>query len=133
MPLQPLRAGAIVGLPDGTSVAVAVADTPLLRARGLMFREAFGDVAGMLFVFERSGRHAFWMRHTPVPLDILWLDMHWTIGSIAVHASPCAVPPCPIYAPERPAKYALEAPAGFVQTHGLQVGDQVTITLTIDD
>src|SRR4051794_24517820 len=116
MPLQPLRADATVGLPNGISVEVAVADTPLLRGRGLMFRESFGAVAGLLFVFERSGRHAFWMRRTQLPLDILWLDLHWTIVSIAVHVPPCAVPPCPIYAPERPAKYALEAPAGFVET-----------------
>ena len=133
MPLQPLRAAATIGLPDGTSVEVAVADTPLLHSRGLMFRDRFDTVAGMLFVFDRTGWHAFWMRQTRLPLDILWLNAHWTIVSIAVHLPPCVTPPCPAYAPERPARYALEAPAGFVETHRLRVGDQIRVKLTNDE
>lgn len=44
------------------------------QRRGLMFRQQLEPDAGMLFLFERPKRRAFWMRNTSLPLDIGYFD-----------------------------------------------------------
>jgi hypothetical protein len=46
---------------DGTRIRAEVADTDEARARGLMFHGPVAEDTGMLFVFDRPGRYAFWM------------------------------------------------------------------------
>ncbi|MGJ3242963.1 MAG: DUF192 domain-containing protein [Opitutales bacterium] len=68
-------------LPDGPAsthaltlgdrtIRVELALTERERRRGLMFREALPPDTGMLFVFEQPGPRGFWMKNTPLPLDI---------------------------------------------------------------
>lgn len=116
-----------VALPSGVGLAVAVADTPRTRARGLMFRESLGDVEGLLFVFDADDRHAFWMRNTLLPLDIAWLDGTGRIVTIAADVQPCRLPPCPRFRPTMPARYALETAAGRLHTENVREGDLLTI------
>lgn len=40
------------------------------RQQGLMFREELGTEEGMLFVFEDAQRRSFYMKNTPIPLQI---------------------------------------------------------------
>ncbi|WP_052293164.1 DUF192 domain-containing protein [Coraliomargarita akajimensis] len=49
------------------------------RAKGLMFRESLNINHGMLFVFEKSGPRAFWMKNTLIPLDLAYLDHTGTV------------------------------------------------------
>ena len=42
-------------------VKAEVASTPQTRETGLMFRKSMPDTAGMLFVFDESAGHCFWM------------------------------------------------------------------------
>lgn len=49
-------------------VQLAVLDPEMQR--GLMERRELGRDDGMLFVYVRATRLSFWMRHTPLPLDI---------------------------------------------------------------
>ena len=44
------------------------------RARGLMGREDFGPGDAMLFVFPEERWLSFWMKGTPVSLDIVFFD-----------------------------------------------------------
>ena len=57
------------------SFLVEVADTPVLRERGLGSREQISPSQGMLFLFPDIGpdRHAFWMKGMRFPLDIAWI------------------------------------------------------------
>ena len=48
-------------------------DTPETRERGLMFRKGLGAGHGMLFVFDKTGEYAFWMKNMTFSIDILWL------------------------------------------------------------
>jgi len=91
--------------------------------RGLQFRESLDKNKGMLFVFAESRRHAFWMKDTLIPLDIIWLDYARRVVYIAPNIPPCPQDPCPSYSPERDALYVLEINAGVAQQLGLKPGD----------
>ncbi len=73
----------------GTAVfSVEVADTPAERSRGLQFREELPQTAGMLFLFEEPGPVTFWMKNTPLPLDMLFISKTGTVTGIYRNATP---------------------------------------------
>ncbi|OGI18432.1 MAG: hypothetical protein A3J06_03425 [Candidatus Moranbacteria bacterium RIFCSPLOWO2_02_FULL_48_19] len=43
------------------------------REKGLGGRESLCRTCAMLFVFEKPGRYAFWMKDMRFPIDIVWL------------------------------------------------------------
>lgn len=81
---------------------------------GMRGRGGFDDADGMLFDFGREvdpGRIAFVMGGVAFPLDIAWFDAAGRqvgAGTMSV----CAAEPCPQYRPDRPFRWAIEAPAG---------------------
>src|SRR5512136_1706981 len=112
-----------VFFPDGTRVAVEIADTDAIRQRGLMFRTSLTPNEGMIFVFPSVGSYPFWMKNTLIPLDMLWLDPRGRVVSIARSVPPCKADPCPSYPPDADALYVVEVVAGFATQHGVKVGD----------
>ncbi|AOL24636.1 hypothetical protein Ga0102493_11504 [Erythrobacter litoralis] len=59
-----------------------VADTPQAQARGMMFRTEMGDDEAMLFPSERPAQRNFWMKNTPLPLDIIFIGVDGRISNI---------------------------------------------------
>lgn len=112
----------IIG-PDETarSFRVEVARTDRERQRGLMGRTELAHDEGMLFLFpEITGEPLqFWMKNTPLPLDILFFDLETRLVSVAM-MEPCIDDPCPFYRSTAPAQYALEVPAGVIAALGLR-------------
>lgn len=90
---------------------VAVADDPDEMAQGLMGVEDFGDLDGMLFAFEPESFTGFWMKDSPVPLDIAFFDRDGILVD-ALTMEPCDEDPCPVYLASGPFAWALETPAG---------------------
>jgi uncharacterized membrane protein (UPF0127 family) len=92
---------------------LAIADSPGLRATGLMGVEDLGDLDGMLFFWRHEALGGFWMKDTLIPLDIVWFDAD---GAMVGRASmvPCTATPCPRYEPDGDAdyRYAIEANPG---------------------
>lgn len=92
---------------------LAIADSPGLRATGLMGVTDLGDLDGMLFYWRHHADGGFWMKDTLIPLDIVWFDIE---GIPVGRASmiPCESDPCPTYSPEGEVdyRYALEANPG---------------------
>lgn len=115
--------------PTGTRIQAELADTPQKRSRGLMFREKLAPDAGMLFVFEEAGEWSFWMKNTPVALDILWIGPDKRIVYIEENIPLCRQDPCPEYKPGKDALYALELPAGSVKREKLTKGMKLTFDL----
>jgi len=99
---------------------VMVADTPDLRALGLMNVTDLGPWAGMVFEWDEPTDGGFWMRNTLIPLTVYWLDQHGAIVGIA-DMVPC--PPeeedCPHWRPGTAYVTALEVPAGMGQQLGI--------------
>ena len=119
---------AVAVVPSGREFSLEVAADPESRARGYMFREKVAPNEGMLFLFEESDRHGFWMKNCLASLDIVWLDAAMRVVHVARSQKPCPIGgPCPLIEPDRPARYVIEFAAGTAASEGLEVGDPVAI------
>ena len=67
---------------------VFLATSPEQRAKGLMHVEQLAPDAGMLFFFEVSRRLSFYMKNTPLPLDMLFIDSDGRVINIAENTTP---------------------------------------------
>ena len=77
---------------------------------------------GMLFVFEREAMHAFYMKNTEFPLDLLFIKEDLTLASFQENAQPFDEKGL---SSKVPVKYVLEVNAGSVRQWGLEVGDRI--------
>lgn len=100
---------------------VEVAATPQQRERGLMGRSRLPENGGMLFVFDDAGRHCFWMRNTPLPLSIAFIDDAGRIASLADMQPHTET----LHCPATEIRYALEIPQGGFRQRGIASGMQV--------
>lgn len=105
-------------------VSVEIADTPQKRSFGLMYRKDLPQSHGMLFLFPREAPLSFWMKNTPLPLDIIYINAARTVVSIAANTTPFSEEPLPSAGP---AQFVLEVNAGFCQKHGIIVGARVDL------
>ena len=109
----------VINLNAGIHVIRAeVANTFETRARGLMYREALGPNQGMLFVFTSPEQHCMWMKNTPLPLSVAFIDEAGEVVSVSEMAphtenSHCAA---------RPARFALEMSKGWFASKGIRAG-----------
>ena len=101
--------------------SIEVADDPVERERGLMFRRSMGDDHGMLFVFPGEGEIAFWMKNTPMPLDMVFIDGDGEIQAIK-RGEPFSTANV---SPAAPVQFVLELKAGTAGKAGIEAGDKV--------
>lgn len=98
-----------------------VARTPQDQAQGLMFRTKLGPNEAM--IFPRQGDVAsFWMKNTPLPLDIIFIGRDRTIMNIAAQTVPYSLDS--VFA-DGPTSAVLEIPGGRAQELGISPGDRV--------
>ena len=107
--------------------SVELAMTPEEREKGLMFRKNLDSDKGMLFIFDKEGKHGFWMKNTLIPLDIIWINNDREVVFINEKTQPCKENDCPIIKPTKDAKYVLEINEGLSEKNGLSVGNKVYI------
>lgn len=108
--------------PDGSVAAqlvVEIAETPTDRAKGLMGRRLADFTGGMIFLFERAEPQVFWMRNTPDPLDIIFIDAANRVLNIAAHTTPMSDRQ---YASAGSAQMVVETKAGFADRFGIHTG-----------
>ena len=94
-----------------------------------MYRTSLGQKEGMIFYFDETAYHPFWMYNTRIPLTVIFLDEGLSIVDIR-NMWPCLeknADLCPVYAPSAPVRYAIEVNQGFVAKYGIKIGDRVTI------
>ncbi|MBI1909496.1 MAG: DUF192 domain-containing protein [Deltaproteobacteria bacterium] len=108
------------------TVTVEVADTDAKRSQGLMSRTSLAADAGMLFVFDQDVAETFWMKDTPLPLDIIFIGSDLKIISIAKNTTPFSEA---LISADAPYRYALEVNAGFSESHQITVGNGIVLNL----
>lgn len=106
----------------GHALKVEVAATIEQRMKGLMFREKLGANDGMLFVFDEPGYHAMWMKNTPLPLSVAFVDGAGAILNI-LDMEPHTLDQ---HAAAGPAVYAIETNKGWFARRGIKAGDKIT-------
>ena len=116
--------------PSGAVFRLEIADDDESRRLGYMFREHVGADEGMLFIFDRPGQHAIWMKNCKVSLDLIWLDEKGRVVEIVHDQPPCPDDgPCPNAFPMRLATYVLEVAGGTARREGLKLDDSITLYL----
>jgi len=122
VPLPALSQLPVMNLNAGIHVIRAeVANTFETRARGLMYRESLESNQGMLFVFPQIERHCMWMKNTPLPLSVAFIDEGGEVVSISemlphTENSHCAA---------RSARFALEMSKGWFAGKGIRAGAKI--------
>lgn len=108
---------------ETATLQVEVASTRAQRERGLMERESMPDDHGMLFLFEEDVSLGFWMKNTPLPLTIAYIDSTGEILEMRDGQPRDET----ILRPSQPYRYALEVNQGWFERNGFAPGDQVTL------
>ncbi len=113
---------------NGSRLRAMVADTPVKRMLGLMYRPSIKDDAGMLFIFAREGYHSLWMKNMRFDIDVLWLDRSLKIVDMKERLRPCgSLLGCRTYSPMRPALYVLEGKSGLISAKRLKKGMRLSM------
>ena len=103
-------------------VRVEVARTPDQRAHGLMFRERLDADAGMIFLFDNDDDHTFWMKNTPLPLDMIFITSSLAVAGVVESTVPFSTE---TRSCGQQARFVLEVNAGFAARHGITAGTRV--------
>ena len=93
------------------------------RNYGFMNGKNIPDGTGMLFVFERDQILSFWMKDTPHPLSIAYIDSKGKIRNIFdmnPYSRDSIISTVSV-------RYALEVPQGWYKKNGITAGDTVVI------
>ena len=107
--------------PGGAAVTyyLELAATPEDRQDGLMYRTDLPQTGGMLFAWPEERPRSFWMKNTPLSLDILFFSEDRILVSAHLATRP--------YSEARlrsgtPAQYVVELRAGQAEAKGLDIG-----------
>tara|TARA_A100001011_G_scaffold186168_1_gene194805 strand:+ start:1300 stop:1734 length:435 start_codon:yes stop_codon:yes gene_type:complete len=101
---------------------VELADDDLERSVGLMWRSDLNDNEGMLFKWNNSKIRKFWMKNTPLSLDIIFINEDKIITNIAHKTTPFSLIEINSIFPSR---YVLEVIGGKCKKLKINIGDKV--------
>ena len=105
------------------TVSAEIAEKTEDRNHGFMERKTIPEGPGMLFIFERDQILSFWMKNTPHPLSIAYIDSKGKIRDI-YDMTPYSLSSIISTVSVR---YALEVPQGWYKKNGITVGDTVVL------
>lgn len=109
----------------GIPLQLTIRATPAERSQGYMGVRDIPDGTGMVFLWPEPTSVSFWMKDTPLPLEVVFFDEQQVILDIVamqpndetIHAAP------------QPVQMAVEVPQGHFARYGIKAGDQCTLTL----
>ncbi|MBD2842832.1 DUF192 domain-containing protein [Erythrobacter sp. KMU-140] len=105
---------------------VEVAASAEEQAKGLMFRTEMGENEGMLFPSYTPQARSFWMKNTPMSLDIIFIGTDGKITNIAANTVPYSTDSVPS---SGLTSAVLELVAGRAAELGIEPGDEVIYTI----
>ena len=103
------------------SFTTEVAASQQEQQRGLMFRTELADDEGMIFPSYVPQARSFWMKNTPLPLDLIFIGPDNRITNIG-HGEPYSVASIPS---DGPALAVFEIRGGLSEELGIEPGDLV--------
>ncbi|WKC58437.1 DUF192 domain-containing protein [Borrelia sp. P9F1] len=112
----------------GVKFCVKLAFDDFSRAKGYMGTRVVNKNNGILFMFNKERNLSFWMKNTPVPLEIAYINSGGVIKEIysLVPFSEKSV------RSKHMVKYALEVPEGSFAKFDIKVGDKVKFNFDIN-
>ena len=112
---------------ESIEFSVLIAESNKDRRQGLMHIDFMEENQGMLFVFNPPRRVSMWMRNTPMPLDILFINRNGKIINIEENTTPYSTKALSsggtIY-------WVLEINGGLAKKMGIKAGDLVVLDST---
>jgi uncharacterized membrane protein (UPF0127 family) len=120
LPVIPLT----VATPKGKhTFRVEVASSEQEQAQGLMFRTRLGPDEGMIFPRQPADIASFWMKNTPLPLDIIFIGTDRRVLNVAANTTPYSLTPVTAVGLTGA---VLEIPGGRAAQLGIAPGAQVS-------
>jgi len=104
-------------------IFIEIAESPEAQAQGLMYRRSLPEKGGMLFIDPAPSMRSFWMKNTPLALDIIFVNDQGEVVNIVKRTTP--------YSEEHilstgPAQYVVEVRAGFTDKFNITDTDRVS-------
>jgi len=104
------------------TVVAEIARTGKEQEKGYMDRKTIPDGTGMIFVYTSDRQMHFWMKNTPHPLSIAYIDSSGVIREI-YDMVPFSLE---TVSSIRSVRHALEVPQGWFDRAGVAVGDSLS-------
>ncbi|HEX9661351.1 MAG TPA: DUF192 domain-containing protein [Candidatus Binatia bacterium] len=101
---------------------VEIADTPTKREMGLQYRRELAPDHGMVFLFPMEERQSFWMKNTPIPLDMIFISAERKIVGIVENTVPFSLDGRSV---SGTSQFVLEINGGLSRRYGFKAGDSV--------
>ncbi|RJG01781.1 DUF192 domain-containing protein [Noviherbaspirillum sedimenti] len=102
-------------------IQAEAAASPAQREQGLMYREKMPPNEGMVFLFGAPTTVCMWMKNTPLPLSVAFIDEQGKIVNIADMQPHSTESHCG----DKPVKYALEMNQGWFKQKNIKPGTVV--------
>jgi len=109
-------------------VWVEVRDTDEERQLGLSGREGLKEDEGMLFVFEKAGRHGFWMKEMRFDLDFVFIKDNQVVELMVEVKAPRLDEAPRSIRPTQEVEMVLEVNSGWVDDNSIKLDDVVSLT-----
>ncbi|MDE3029525.1 MAG: DUF192 domain-containing protein [Paracoccaceae bacterium] len=120
--IRPVPAPAVAQTLRPIELHLETAVTEAERERGLMDRHSLPANSGMIFVFGRPQTVYFWMKDTPIPLDMVFLSPTGTV--VGTHENAVPEDRTVISSPAG-VQYVIEVAGGAARRLGLIPGASV--------
>lgn len=108
--------------------SVKLAVTPSQHAYGLMFSPPLPAKNGMLFLFEDLKPRTFWMKNTPIALDMLFFDDRGRLVRLISNAKPNNLT---LLHSRLAAKYVLEIGGLEAERLNIKIGSRLHLPIVI--
>ncbi len=104
-------------------IFVELAESEYDQSKGLMFRNEFSENQGMMFIYPDEELRYFWMKNTPVALDLIFVDKTMHIRHIHKNAQPFSEK---LIASVEAAMYVVEVHAGVCDRYDIKKGQRIS-------
>ena len=108
-----------------STIDIEIADSDQERFRGLMGRRSLPPRSGMFFIMDEVDARGFWMKNTPLPLDIIFVGPDSQVINIVKRTTPFSEADI---LPTAPKKYVVELRAGVSDRIGITDSTKIVWT-----